>query len=1055
MRSDSSKLAGSFRPSWKDHLAAVIALVVATLVTLAFKPALGHNYPFASFFLAVATVAWFGRTSSSVLVLVIGGAVASYLFAPGDGSVSIRVGFYLVASSVVVAMGHAMRRARARTDELLSAAAVQQEQLRTTLASIGDAVITTDVAGCVTYLNAAAETLTGWTSVEASGQPLTNVFSIVDEGTGLPNYNPAARAMEKRQVTSLPSHTLLISKDGRQRPIDDSAAPIRRATGDVIGSVLVFRDISERRTVEEQLRVNEARQQFLVALADALRPLLDPVVIQAEASRLLGEYLGANRVAYFEIRGDEYVVERDHVAGVRTLAGTYPVSSFGPTLLASLLAGQTVVESDATTHPVRPPHEQDAFASIDVRGHVDVPLVKGGRFVAGMTVHSRTPREWAEHEISIIVDTAERTWAAVERARSESALRESEERAAFVRRSSGVGFWYCDLPFDVLQWDELVKAHFHLPPDAVVKIQTFYERIHPDDREPTRLAIERSISSLEHYDVHYRTVNPADGATTWVRAIGRTFYAPDGTPTRFDGVTLDVSEQKSAEASLKKSEERRRLALDSAELGAWHLDVQTSTLTTDERFRQIFSGSIEPKDYQQVLAAIHPEDRERIQAAVADATRPDGPVLYAQEHRVVHPDGTVRWVFAKGRANFELEGHEQRVSLDGTVADITVRKHIEEERERLVEELRRQDQLKDEFLATLAHELRNPLAPIRNGLQIIRLAGAQGMVEQARSMMERQLSQMTRLVDDLLDVGRVTTGKLQLRRERVELQAVISAALETSLPLIEQAEHELAVDVPSEPIHVDADPIRLAQVVSNLLTNSAKYTPPGGHVKLKVAPLDDGRVVVKVADDGIGIPEHMLEAVFGMFSQVDRALERSTGGLGIGLSLAKALTELHGGTIQAYSEGQGRGSEFSVILPLAPALCELPGEQAPQRAGTASTLRILVIDDNVDAADSLSVLLETAGHEVRTAYDGAAGVEVAAEFQPGAVVCDIGMPLMNGYDTARRIRSEAWGKDIVLIALTGWSQATDLQKSSAAGFNHHLVKPVDAEVLNKMLTGPS
>jgi CheY-like chemotaxis protein len=386
--------------------------------------------------------------------------------------------------------------------------------------------------------------------------------------------------------------------------------------------------------------------------------------------------------------------------------------------------------------------------------------------------------------------------------------------------------------------------------------------------------------------------------------------------------------------------------------------------------------------------------------------------------------------------------------------DISARKGAEAERERLLGQLREHDRRKDEFLATLAHELRNPLAPISSGLQVMRMAGAQGIIEQSRSMMERQLVQMTRLVDDLLDVSRLTTGKLELRRERVALRDVVAAALETSRPVIEHHGHELAIAVPDEPVVVDGDPIRLAQVVSNLLTNSAKYTRRGGHIRVSVARECSSAVVV-VADDGVGIPTHMLESVFGMFTQVDRTLEKATGGLGIGLSLVKGLVEMHGGTIEARSEGEGKGSEFVVRLPLAAFVAQQspPIDREANRVASAGLHRILVVDDNVDSADSLGQLLEMMGNEVRIAYDGEAGLEAARAFRPGVVLCDIGMPKVNGYETARRIRAEAWGKDIVLVALTGWSQEDDLQKSADAGFDHHLVKPVESGALLTLLAG--
>jgi CheY-like chemotaxis protein/two-component sensor histidine kinase len=321
-------------------------------------------------------------------------------------------------------------------------------------------------------------------------------------------------------------------------------------------------------------------------------------------------------------------------------------------------------------------------------------------------------------------------------------------------------------------------------------------------------------------------------------------------------------------------------------------------------------------------------------------------------------------------------------------------------------------------------------------------------------MMERQLLQMTRLVDDLLDVSRLTTGKLELRMERLQLRDVIAAALETSKPVIEQQGHAISVAVPDESIFLDGDPVRLAQVVSNLLTNSAKYTHRGGHIRVSVSS-DDAKAVVTVADNGIGIPPNMLETVFGMFTQVDRTLEKTTGGLGIGLSLVKGVVEMHGGTIEAFSEGEGKGTEFTVRLPVATsAVSQLePSISEPNGVEPTASRRILIVDDNVDAADTLGELLEMMGNEIRTAYDGESGIEVAKTFNADVVLCDIGMPKMNGYDTARSIRAHEWGKNIVLVALTGWGQKEDLQKSGDAGFDHHLVKPVDLHNLMALLAG--
>jgi CheY-like chemotaxis protein len=365
---------------------------------------------------------------------------------------------------------------------------------------------------------------------------------------------------------------------------------------------------------------------------------------------------------------------------------------------------------------------------------------------------------------------------------------------------------------------------------------------------------------------------------------------------------------------------------------------------------------------------------------------------------------------------------------------------------RLVRQLQEADHRKDEFLATLAHELRNPLAPIRNAIQIIR----QSDERQARDMMERQVSQMVRLVDDLLDISRISRGKLQLRKERVGLADVLNAAVETARPVIEASAHELTVTMPPQPIVLQADPTRLAQVVANLLNNAAKYTEKAGHIWL-TAERRGNEAVVSVRDTGIGIPAEQLPLIFQMFSQVASALERSQGGLGIGLSLVKGLVELHGGTIEARSGGPGKGSEFTVHLPLVDVLEAQTPSGDGEKAQTVQKCRILVVDDLRDAAESLAMLLRMMGHETRTAYDGLEAVQTAAAFQPNVVLLDIGLPKMNGYEAARRIRSEPWGGNVTLVALTGWGQEEDKRRSLEAGFDHHLTKPVDPAALAKLL----
>jgi signal transduction histidine kinase/CheY-like chemotaxis protein len=374
------------------------------------------------------------------------------------------------------------------------------------------------------------------------------------------------------------------------------------------------------------------------------------------------------------------------------------------------------------------------------------------------------------------------------------------------------------------------------------------------------------------------------------------------------------------------------------------------------------------------------------------------------------------------------------------------------ERMRLVQQLRLADRRKDEFLATLAHELRNPLAPVRNAIQVLQLKGPPvPELQWARDVIDRQMQQMTRLIDDLLDVSRISRGKIELRRERVNLVRVVQGAVETSRPLIEEQGHELKVALSPEPVFLDADVTRLAQVFGNLLTNAAKYTGRGGRIDL-TAERQGSEVVVSVKDTGIGIPVGKLQSIFEMFAQVEGALGRSQGGLGIGLSLAERLVEMHGGSITAHSDGPGRGSEFVVRLPVAVERPDDPpvGEDDGRPAATPR-LRILVVDDNRDGAESLGLMLQILGHDVRTAYDGAEAVQAAGDYRPDVVLLDIGLPKLNGYDACRRIRERSWGRNMAVVAVTGWGQDEDKQRSKAAGFDRHLVKPVSVDALVNLL----
>ena len=376
------------------------------------------------------------------------------------------------------------------------------------------------------------------------------------------------------------------------------------------------------------------------------------------------------------------------------------------------------------------------------------------------------------------------------------------------------------------------------------------------------------------------------------------------------------------------------------------------------------------------------------------------------------------------------------------------------ESDRTAAALREADRRKDEFLAILAHELRNPLAPLRNGLEAMRLKPHDlGAAAWARGLMERQVAQMVRLIDDLLDLSRVSRGTIELRHERCEVRSLVHAAMDVCGAAFDGAGHRLTLDLPAEPVALRCDPTRLVQVISNLLSNAVKYTPRGGRITL-AACRRNGRVEIAVRDTGIGIPREMLGRVFDMFTQVPQSLERSQGGLGIGLTLVKRLVEMHGGTVEARSAGPGCGAEFVVQLPEDAALPAAPAAAATAPQPVARKTRVLVADDNRDAADSLAYMLRISGHDVRTAYDGQQALDVAETYRPAVALIDLGMPRVNGYETARRLRASSFGADLVLIALTGWGQPDDRSRSLAVGFDHHVVKPVDPPLLERLLATP-
>jgi signal transduction histidine kinase len=580
--------------------------------------------------------------------------------------------------------------------------------------------------------------------------------------------------------------------------------------------------------------------------------------------------------------------------------------------------------------------------------------------------------------------------------------------------------------------------------------------LHPEDRERVLAEIERAKNEHTLFRCEHRIIRADTGDVVWVEPRGRFFYDSAGRAIRMVGVSLDATARKQAEERLVHRETQLELATRIVGIGVFDHDHAANRLYWSDQFRRIHDAppDIEP-GLHALEAQIHPDDRERLYAAVRAAHDPAGDGKFGIEYRILRADGEVRWIVGHAQTIFVGEGDARHpVRTVGAELDVTDRRLAEARLRASEEALRRADQRKDEFLATLSHELRNPLAPIRTAAEMLTLPSlSDEQLTWSRQVIYRQVEHMARLLDDLLDVARITRGKLQLKPQPVDLGTIVDTAVEAARPLITARKHGLTIDLPPDLPTFEADPVRLAQVLSNLLTNAAKYTDPPGRISL-TASVENDMLRIAVKDNGIGLSPAVLPDIFEMSSQVNDAHGRAEGGLGIGLALVKGLVILHGGGIEAFSDGAGHGSEFVVTIPCRVSSAPRPAELAPtaEAPGTTASRKILVADDNQDAANTLAMLLRLAGHEVRTAHGGEAALTLASTFQPEIALLDIGMPDLNGYEVARQLRRSDCGKDLRLIALTGWGQDEDKRRAHDAGFDYHLTKPVDPLRLDALLS---
>ena len=841
-----------------------------------------------------------------------------------------------------------------------------------------------------------------------------------------PDDRAPAAAAWRRAVTAnapLAGEQRLRRADGEYRHMSVKAIPISDAAGAAAAEWIgVHTDITD------QVRMREDRERLLKEL-QAAHQRMSEIFMRTPAFMCV--VTGPEHV--FEYVNDRY----RELVGERPLLGLATeraVPELVPQGLIAMLdrvyhSGEPYTANDLRVQLQRSPEAAPEARYLDL---VFIALRDADGSITGLLGHG--------------VDQTHRKLA-------EIALHDSRERFQKIVSQAATGM----VEMDVNGTITLVNQRFCTMlgyEDTELLGRSILDITAPDSVERTAVTLGGLLATGEGFqiDKHYRR---KDGSLVSATSSVNPVRGANGAYQAVVAIVLDTTESKRAAEALRASQERYRKLFESMDQAFAILElefdgagraVDWTYLETNPAFSaQTGLAGVAGKKMRGLIADPEPWWLDEL-GAVARSGQP------RRFEQALRAGG--RWldIYMTPIGDAGTRASSDRIAV--LFRDISERKAAEETLRRLAHDLAEADRRKTEFLATLAHELRNPLAPIRSGLGVMRLNRElpAGMAR-VREMMERQVTHMVHLIDDLLDVARISGGKLNLRMERIALNGLLSSAVETSLPLIEAAHHALVLDLPDATLLVDGDATRLAQVVSNLLNNAAKYTPAGGRIGLSLHA-DAGQAVVVVTDTGIGIPPHALESVFEMFSQVGSGAERAQGGLGIGLSLVRQLVQMHGGSVDAHSAGAGSGSRFTVRLPLAPGVPEpAPGEPETQ-AGTdaeSASLRVLVVDDNVDAAQTLAMILDIEGYATQVAHSGVQALEISAAFQPAVVFLDIGMPGMDGYETAAALRRLPLTDTPCLVALTGWGAEHDRARSREAGFDHHLTKPVDLGTVQKLL----
>ncbi len=899
---------------------------------------------------------------------------------------------------------------------------------------------------------------------------------------------PIARAAATDAPYALP----LVAHDGTElgtlrlalaRPPADGSGLLDLLARTAAGAI-------ERHRSHAARRDDARREAFLLRLNDTLRPLADPRRIQEEAARVLRAHLGVDRIGYAADCGDGEHVIVTHADGTSASAFGRKMryADYGPGLLAALRTGRPVVRPDVQTDPGLDAAARAAHAVLGAAAVTDVPLVKDGRLVAILFAHHGRPRAWSDADLAVMQETAERTWAAVERAQAQ-AEREATH-VELMRQSRFVATTLDALPDFVYAFD---RSH------RFVYVNRAMEELYG---MAAGALVGRSFADLDfpsdlaarldgHLDTIFRTGVTIQDEVYFTSPTGTSAYfqfrwgpvlAEDGSVEQVVGVSRDTTGRRMLEARLRESEERAAFllrlsdamrSLDDADaieatatrMVAAHLGASRVLIGEFEDGRvHIRRDHVEgvaslagtypmPALGARALAAFERGEpfvvEDTARDALTDSTTRAGWISVGIASHVgvgLYSGGRVAGVFCVHHAA-PRHWNAAEVNL---VREAAERTWAAIERVRAEQALKEADRRKDEFLATLAHELRNPLAPISNAIQLMRRADSRDAADRLTGIVERQVRQIVKLVDDLMEIARISRGKIELDRRALALADIVRDAVEASRPQVERAGHLLDVTVPDASLVVHGDAVRLTQVLTNLINNAAKYTDgsagTGGRIEL-LARREGAAVALRVRDNGRGIPAAQLPHVFDMFAQPHLGNRGDGDGLGIGLAIVRKLVEMHDGTVEAHSAGPGCGSEFVVRLPLlhdaAPDGDTGSGETT--RAALAGH-RILVVDDNADAADTLALLLDAHGVRARAVYGGPAALAALPGFAPSVVLLDLGMPEMDGFDVARAIRAEGHAH-VRIVALTGWGQQADRERTRAAGFDHHLTKPVDLAAL--------